>query len=383
MTFPFRLPSVNYYGKGTIANLKGEVVKSGAKLVLLISDYGVQKAGLVDKVQAIIEEVGAVVTQFLDVEPEPSFDNIDAALAALRGCSAELVVGLGGGSSLDIAKAVSAMANNSGNMLDYVGIGLIPKPGVMSVLIPTTAGTGSEVTPNAIFTDKKENLKKGVVSEYLLPTVAIVDSQLTLSMPPKVTAATGMDALTHAIESFTSNKATPQTDLYALESIRLVGKHLRRAVANGNDEDAREGMALASVFGGISLANAGVGAVHALAYPLGGQLGVAHGVANALLLPYILEFNVVGHIDKFIAVAEALGENTAGLSRREAAFRAYSAVKELSEDVGIPQTMREVGVKEEQIEGLAAAAINVTRLLGNNPRVMTLDDIRAVYRKAL
>jgi alcohol dehydrogenase len=383
MTFPFRLPGVNYYGKGAIANLKVEVAKSGVKQVLLISDYGVQKAGLVEKIQAMIEETGASVQLFLDVEAEPSFENIEAALAAFKACNGELVVGLGGGSSLDIAKAVSVMANNSGSMLDYVGIGLIPRAGVPGILIPTTAGTGSEVTQNAIFTDKKENLKKGVVSEYLLPAVAIVDSQLTLSMPPKVTAATGMDALTHAIESYTSNKTTLQTDLYALEAIRLVGKHLRRAVANGNDEDAREGMALASVFAGISLANAGVGAVHALAYPLGGQLGVAHGVANALLLPYVMEFNIVGHMDKFITVAEALGEHTAGLSRREAAFLAYKAVKELSQDVGIPQTMSEIGVKEEQIESLAIAAANVARLMANNPRVMTLDDVRAVYRKAL
>jgi alcohol dehydrogenase len=383
MTFPFRLPGVNYYGKGAIVNLKAEVTKIGAGEVFLISDRGLQKAGIVDTVKALIEEAGAHVHLFLDVEPEPSFENIDLAMAAFKECDGKLIVGLGGGSSLDIAKAVAVMANNTGNMLDFVGIGLIPQAGLTSILIPTTAGTGAEVTQNAIFTDKVENLKKGVVSEYLLPSVAIVDSQLTLSMPPKVTAATGMDALTHAVESYTSNKTTPQTDLYALEAVRLVGKHLRRAVANGADEDAREGMALASVFAGISLANAGVGAVHALAYPLGGQLGVAHGVANALLLPYVVEYNIVGHMEKFIQVAEALGENTAGLSKRDAAFRAFKAIKELSADVGIPQTLSEIGVKSEQIESLTQAAAKVTRLMANNPRAMTVDDVRDVYLKAL
>lgn len=383
MTFPFRLPGVNYYGKGTLVNLKTEVAKVEGKNVFLISDIGVQKAGLVDVVKLLLEEVGVRVHVFLDVEPEPSFENIDMALAAYKECNGDLVVGLGGGSSLDIAKAVSVMATNQGNMLDYVGVGLIPKAGVTSILIPTTAGTGSEVTMNAIFTDKKENLKKGVVSEYLLPDVAIVDSAMTASMPPKVTAATGMDALTHAIESYTSNKATPQTDLYALEAIRLTAKHLRRAVSCGSDENAREGMALASVFAGISLANAGVGAVHALAYPLGGQLGVAHGVANALLLPYVMEFNIVGYMEKFIHVAEALGENTQGLSPRDAAFRSLKAVRELSIDVGIPQTMTEIGVKAEHVDNLSQAAANVTRLMANNPRIMTYNDVREIYVKAL
>ena len=383
MTFPFRLPAVNYYGRGALTHLPGQIAGSKAKKVFLISDRGVAGAGLVDRVKALVEEGGGAVKAFLDVEAEPGFQNLEEALAALKAWPADTVVGLGGGSPLDVAKAAAAMAGNQGSIRDYVGTGLIPRPGLPAILIPTTAGTGSEVTPNAIFTDKEEKVKKGVVSPYLLPYAAIVDSTLTPSMPPSVTASTGMDALTHAIESYTSNKATPQTDLYALEAVGLAGRHLRRAVAKGDDEEAREGMALASVFAGISLANAGVGAVHALSYPLGGELGVPHGLSNALLLPYVLEYNVTGHPEKFFTLAKALGENLEGLSQREGAFRAVKAVKELSADVGIPKTLREIGIKEEQIPDLSRAAASITRLMANNPRPMNLDAVRAVYYKAL
>ncbi|SFR09685.1 iron-containing alcohol dehydrogenase [Desulfoscipio geothermicus] len=383
MVFPFRLPGVNYYGRGAVQYLAGEIQKERAKRVFLISDKGVAGAGLVDKIKNLITEAGAEVIEFLDVEAEPSVENVELAVKTFQEAGCDFIVGLGGGSPMDVSKAVSVVAVNGGSILDYVGIGLVPKPGVPFILIPTTSGTGSEVTQNAIFTDKQEQLKKGVVTEYFLPKAAIVDSDLTMSAPPKITAATGMDALTHAIESYTAPKATPQTDLYALEAIRLIAKSLRRAVAYGADSEARENMALGSVFAGISLANAGVGAVHALAYPLGGQFGVPHGVANALLLPYVMEFNIVGHVAKFAGIAEAMGENVAGKSKREAAFLALKAVRELSQDVGIPQKLSEVGVTESDIEGLATATMNVTRLLGNNPRKVTLEDARNIFTKAL
>ncbi|MGM0653671.1 MAG: iron-containing alcohol dehydrogenase, partial [Bacillota bacterium] len=248
MVHPFSLPGVNYYGPGAIANLSDELKKHDASKVFLVSDSGVASAGLVEQVSDLVKANGQEVIQYLDVKPEPTVNDLEACLGVFNENKCDLIIGLGGGSPIDVAKGVSVLATNDSGILDYVGVNLIPKPGIPKVLIPTTSGTGAEVTKNAIFTDQKEKLKKGVVSKYLLPDVAIVDSELTRSVPPAVTAATGMDALTHAIESYTSPKATIQTDLYALKAIELIGASLRRAVAFGSDKKARENMALGSVF---------------------------------------------------------------------------------------------------------------------------------------
>ncbi len=380
--FPFSLPGVIYLGTDSLAKLSAEVEKMGANKVFLITDKGLMDARVAQKVEDCLADNGVEITVYSEVEREPSVENVERAANELKKGDYDLVIGLGGGSPLDVAKGSAVLANNEGSILDYVGVELIPKPGLPLVLIPTTAGTGAEVTKNAIFTDVKAQLKKGVVSEYLLPRVAIVDPKLTVSVPAKITAATGMDALTHAIESYTSLKATIQTDLYALEAIKLISGSLRRVVADGSDLEAREKMAAGSMFAGISLANAGVGAVHALAYPLGGQFGVSHGVANALLLPYVMEFNVIGDLEKFKNVAVAMGQVVTGKSDREAAFMALTAVQELSKDIGIPQSLKEVEVPKEALEKLSLAAIDVKRLLNNNPRQVELDDIRKIYQAA-
>lgn len=382
MVHPFSLPGVNYYGQGAIANLSDELKEHGASKVFLVSDSGVASAGLVEQVSDLVKANGLEVIQYLDVKPEPTVEDLETCLDVFNDNRCDLIIGLGGGSPLDVAKGVSVLATNGGSILDYVGVNLIPKLGIPKFLIPTTSGTGAEVTKNAIFTDQKEKLKKGVVSKYLLPDVAIVDSDLTLSVPPAVTAATGMDALTHAIESYTSPKATIQTDLYALKAIELIGASLRRAVAFGSDQEAREKVALGSVFAGISLANAGVGAVHACAYPLGGKFGTGHGVTNALLLPYIMEYNMIGDLRKFSNIARALGEVTDMLSLREQAELASKAVFSLSRDIGIPQKLSEFGVKKEDIPGLAEASMKVTRLMDNNPKKLTLEEVQECLYKA-
>ncbi len=383
MVHPFSLPGVNYYGQGAITNLSDELKEHRASKVFLVSDSGVASAGIVEKVSDLVKANGLVVIQYLDVKPEPTVKDLENCLEVFNSNKCDLIIGLGGGSPLDVAKGVSVLATNDSSILDYVGVNLIPKPGIPKVLIPTTSGTGAEVTKNAIFTDQKEKLKKGVVSKYLIPDVAIVDSELTLSVPPAVTAATGMDALTHAIESYTSPKATIQTDLYALRAIELISASLRRAVAFGSDKDAREKMALGSVFAGISLANAGVGAVHACAYPLGGKFGTGHGVTNALLLPYIMEYNLIGDMQKFANIARAMGEVTEMLSLREQAELACKAVLSLSRDIDIPQKLSELGVKKEDIPGLAEASMKVTRLMDNNPKKLTLEEVQECLYKAL
>lgn len=380
---PFMLPEVNYFGKGALENLKDEVKDRNVKSIFLVSDKGLDNAGLVGELIEILKPMNVEVVKFLDVEQEPSVDNVDQAAIEFNKENCDMIVALGGGSVLDVAKGISVLASNGGSILDYAGVDLIPKSGIPKVLIPTTSGTGAEVTKNAIFTDKKQKLKKGIVSKYLLPEVAIVDPDLTLSVPPAMTAATGMDALTHAIESYTAPKATIHTDLYALKAIELISKNLRSAVSNGKNQYAREQMALGSVFAGISLANAGVGGVHALAYPLGGQFDVSHGIANALLLPYVLEFNIAADLEKFSKIASAMGEATEGKSLKEQAELSGKAVKDLSKDVGIPQNLADVGVNKDNIKGLASATMGVTRLLDNNPRRITEEDAYNILNNAL
>jgi alcohol dehydrogenase class IV len=274
------------------------------------------------------------------------------------------------------------MLTNPGRFIDYYGTDKLPNPALPIVAIPTTSGTGSEATPNAIFTDHVEKLKKGIVSPFLMPAVAIVDPTLTLTTPPKVTAATGMDALTHAVESFISRKATPQSEMYSLDAIRRIAASLRTTVFDGANLAARTEMSLGSYFAGVAIANAGTAAVHALAYPLGGQFGVPHGVSNALLMPYVLDVTQLGNQAKFAVVAQAMGEVVEGLSVREAAQTAVDAIRQLSLDVGIPRRMREVGVPREAIKGMAAAAVQITRLLDNNPRRLSQEDIQAIYEQA-
>ncbi|BAF61077.1 MAG: iron-containing alcohol dehydrogenase [Pelotomaculum sp.] len=383
MAYPFRLPEVVYLGRGALANLGQEVKRFAASRALLITDAGVQAAGLDKKIIGMIEEVGTKVDVFAEVEAEPSTETVDRAGRLVREGGYQLLVALGGGSPMDVTKGASVLAVNGGSIKDYVGIELIPQKGVPAIFIPTTAGTGSEVTQNAIFAFKEEQVKKGVVSRHLLPRVAIVDPELTLSCPPRLTAATGVDALVHAVESYTALKATPQTDIYALEAIRLISASLRTAVFNGSDLEAREKMALGSFFAGVSLANAGVGAVHALAYPLGGKFHVSHGVSNALLFAPVLEFNCLSNLAKFARVAGAMGEPVAGKSCREAAMLAVKAVRELVEDVGIPTRLRDVGVSEDDIEFLTLSAEKQTRLLSNNPRAMTRKDIERIYSSTL
>ena len=268
-------------------------------------------------------------------------------------------------------------------MRDYLGTGLVQKRGVPSILMPTTSGTGAEITPNSLFYVPEARDKKAIVSPYTIPDVAIVDPLLTLTVPASVTAATGVDALCHAVESYTSVNAGPMTDMYALEAIRLIALSLRTAVGNGSDLFAREAMARGSMFAGISIANAGTNAVHALAYPLQGQHRITHGIANSLMLPYVLDFNAVSNLAKFAKVAEAMGEPVSGLSPREAALRSVSACRDLSQDVGIPQHLSQVGVHAEHLDDLVEGAMGVTRLLANNPRKVTREDARAIFEQAL
>lgn len=379
----FRVPAQITLGLGAAGTVGMEAKRLGGTHAFVMSDPNVQKVGATERILDALAAQGIRTTVSTDVVVEPTVESVAPGTAAARDARCDLVVALGGGTTLDTAKAVALLMRNEGSVEDYLGIGLVKQRGVPSILIPTTSGTGAEITPNALFLVPADREKKAVVSPHIIPDVAIVDPLLTLTVAPKVTAATGMDALSHAVEAYTSLNASPLTDLYALEAVRLIGTHLRTAVANGNDVAAREGMAKASLYAGIAIGNAGTNIVHALAYPLQGQHRVTHGVANSLLLPYGMEFNALSNLPKFAAVAEALGEPIQGLSPRAAAAKSAEACRLLSLDVGIPQKLGEVGIKAEHLDALADGAMKVTRLLANNPRQVRPEDARAILEKAL
>jgi alcohol dehydrogenase class IV len=379
----FRIPAQIIVGCGAVETVGAEVKRLNGARAFVIADPNLQKAGVTDRVMAALQGQEVEARLFTAVEPEPSVQSIAVATTAVREYGCDALIGIGGGSALDTAKAAVLLTKNPGSLEDYFGIGLVKQRGVPSILIPTTSGTGAEITPNSLFYVPALHEKKAVVSPHTIPDIAIIDPLLTLTVPPGVTAATGMDALSHAVEAYTSLNASPMTDLYAVEAIRLIGAHLRTAVANGSDLAAREGMARASFYAGIAIGNAGTNIVHALAYPLQGQHRITHGVANSLLLSYGMEFNALSNLTKFAAVAEALGEPIAGLSPRAAAAKSAEACRLLSMDVGIPQRMREVGIRQEHIGALVDGAMKMTRLWANNPRQVRPEDAKAILEKAL
>jgi len=370
-------------GPGSIENIGAEIKRLGASQVLVVTDPGLVKTGLVDKLERLLQAAGLSFTRFDEVEADPSYETAVKAAQRLAEDKADLIVGIGGGSAQDVAKVSSILATNVGPVSEYFGIDLVPSPGLKLILIPTTAGTGSEVTPIAILSDHHEKLKKGIVSAHLFPSVAILDPLLTLGLPPQVTAATGMDALIHAVEAYTSKNASPMTDLLAIQAIRLVYGSIRTAFSNGTDVEARGKMLEGSMLAGMAFANAGVTAVHAFAYPIGAEFHIPHGVANSIMLVPVMEFNMLGNIPKFAYLAEVLGENVAGLSPREAALKAVDALRVLSRDLRVPERLSAFGVKDECIPDLAKGVMKVTRLLANNPRLLKLEDAEAIYRCVL
>ena len=291
----------------------------------------------------------------------------------------DLIVGFGGGSPIDVAKVVAILATNDDKLEDYVGVDQVPKKGLPLIAVPTTAGTGSEVTAIAIFANEKLNVKQGVVSPHLIPNIALVDPVLTYSCPPNVTAASGMDALIHNIEAYISVNATMHTDPLAAEGIKLISKSIRTAVYDGSNAWARHNMAMGSLLGGIAFGNAGVGAVHAMSYPIGGAFHISHGVANTMMLPWVMEYNMLSCLQWFREIGEFMGENMDGLSDREAAQKTVDAMRTLAEDLAVPLYLSDVGIPESAIPGLVEGALTQARLWNNNPRKYTAEDMAQVY----
>lgn len=381
-TYQVMLPARVVFGVGSLDILGDEAGKVGAGNALIVTDPGVYKAGLIDPVRERLSKAGLSVDVFSEAEPEPTATRLNAVAKELGQGSYDLLVGIGGGSSMDTAKGLSILLTHGGDCRDYLGVNKVPAPGIPVFALPTTAGTGSEVTGNAIFGDPEKEVKLAIVSPYILPRLALVDPTLTYGCPPKVTAASGIDALVHVIECYTGNKASNFSDTLALEAMRIIAANLRTAVKNGSDKEARRRMSEGALLAGIAFGNSGVAAVHALAYSLGSHFHVPHGVANGLLLPYVMECNLSANIPKYAVVAQMLGVKSPGLSPQKVAEQGVDAVKGLISDIGLPLHLRDLSVPKEALEGMAVATMDITRLLDNNPKRLTLDDVRLIWEKA-
>ncbi len=378
----FFSPNKVLFGIGASREIGKEAKALGGTKVLIVTDPGVANSGLVASLRTNLEEAGMKVFLFDRVEPEPPASLVDESAQLAKEKGVDIVIGVGGGSSLDIAKGASLLASNPGNVLDYCGMDLIPKRGLPKILVPTTAGTGSEITRVFVLTDKTDNTKKVVYSNYAIPELALVDPILTISMPSKVTADTGMDALVHAIETYVSMNATPFSDLLATKAIELIAKYLPMAFAKGENIEARYHMSLASLLAGMAFASGGLGAVHALAYPLGTEYHLPHGRTNAIMLPHIMEFNLIGNRSRYALIAEMMGKGENRPDLKERAALAVEAVIELLDDVQIPYHLKDYGIPKEAIPKLVEGGMRFARLFVPNPRNLSPSDVESIYTGA-
>lgn len=375
----FYSPHKIIFGQGTAAQAGTEAKVLGATRVLIVADPGVVKADLLKPVTDSILSMGITFSLYDKVEPEPPARVVDEAHAQFEAESCDFVLGIGGGSSLDVAKGVSILARNGGRILDYSGLDLVKRAGAPKILMPTTSGTGAEITRALVVTDEATNVKHVVYTLYCLPEVAIVDPRLTFTMPRSVTADTGMDALVHAIETYVSMNATPFSDILAEKAIAWIGRYLPVAWAKGSNEEARYYMSLAATVTGMAFASGGLGAVHGLSYVLGTRYHMPHGRSNAIMLPHVMRFNLTGAPVKYAAIASLLGCDTVGLSVDEAAVLSVDAVLHLLEKIDIPVCLTAYGIPEQDIPHLVEGGMKQSRLFATNPRDLSEEDVRGIY----
>jgi len=381
-SFLWQIPTKIYFGVGEAKKIYGRVKELDGKNVLIVTDTAIRNTGIIDEIEEQIKNGGDISIDIFDeVEPNPTVEIIKKGVERGKNRSIDLIIAIGGGSSLDTGKAIALLMKNEGE-IGYFWKNPPKNKSIPLIAVPTTAGTASEVTWVTVIKDTDKKVKMGIGNPKIAPTIAICDPLLTISMPKSVTVSTGLDALTHAIESYTNTITEPISESIALHAIYLIGKYLRAAYAKGDNIEARYNMLLASLMAGIAFANTKLGVVHAITSPMGGYFDVAHGVINAILLPYVMEYNLIGNIDKFAKVARALGENVDGLNKYQIARASVKAVKDLSNDVGLPKGLAEVGVKEEFLEEICKEAMkNVGVQI--NPRQPKLEDLISICRAAM
>lgn len=379
--YSFKVPQTVEFGLGSLAKIP-EILKSeGSESVFLVSDHGLESIGVVDRVAGIIESAGITCTRYLDVLPNPTVEIVESAAELFEQSGASSIVALGGGSPIDVAKAIGVLATFGGKITDYEGADKVPGRILPLLAIPTTAGTGSEATASAVITDKQRNYKFSVISYNILPTHAILDPELIMTAPAGVAAACGVDAFIHAMEAYVSRQASPFTDAMAEKAMELIGGNLRRFVADRSNPDAACAMMVGSNLAGIAFAWARLGNIHALSHPVSAYFGVAHGVANAILMPYVVEFNALADTGRYEKIYSYIRKGRGPIDSFEPEML-VEALRELNRDLNIPEHLSDVGVTDEYFDAMADDAMHTVNVIAN-PRATTHKDLVALYNKAL
>ena len=380
----FILNEVSYFGPGARKELPGVIARLGFKKAMIVTDKGLIQYGVAKMVSDVLDEAAIPYEIYSEVKPNPTVTNVQMGVEAFKQSGADCLVAIGGGSAMDTAKGIGIIINNPefADVVSLEGVAPTKRKSVPIIALPTTAGTAAETTINYVIIDEEKQKKMVCVDPNDIPCCSIVDAELMYSLPKGTTAATGLDALTHAIEGYITKGAWEMSDMFEIEAIRMINKYLRTAVFEPTNPVGRNGMAVAQYIAGMAFSNVGLGVVHGMAHPMGSLFDIPHGVANAMLLPTIMEFNAPVCLDKYVEIAKAMGAYREGMSKEEAADAACKAVRDLAIEVGIPQHLTEIGIKEEDIPALAEQAITDVCTPGN-PREVTKEDIIALYRKVL
>ena len=381
-THTFFSPTKVIMGMHTASQAGAEIKQLGGGKTLLATDPGVVEAGLLEPVTASLERANIEYVIYDGVEPEPPSRVIDKGAEIFKAESCDLILGIGGGSSLDASKGISIVAGNKGSILDYCGMDQVPQKGAPLILMPTTAGTGAEVTRGVVLTDEEKNMKNVVFSPYAIPSTAIVDPQLTFSMPPTVTADTGMDAMVHAVETYVSMNATVFSDIMAEQAIAWIARYLPVAWSKGSNVEARNYMTMAATLAGFAFGSGGLGAVHGLAYPLGTEYHMNHGRTNAIMLSHIMAFNLSGNPVKYAKIASLMGNDVQGLSPLEAAEVSVMAIQELLDTIKVSYRLGDYGIPESDLPKLVEGGMKQARLFVPNPRDLAEEDVRSIFENA-
>lgn len=378
LNFEFLLPTRIVFGNDVVDQI-GDEAKNFGQRALIVTDKGVLKTGIVEKIQQLLAAAQIEVAVFSDVDPNPRDKSVDKGAKKAKQFKTDMLIGIGGGSAIDTAKAIGVIMQEGGKIQDYEGLNVVKKPITPLIVVPTTAGTGTEVTFWSVITDTKRKFKMSIGSPLMAAKVAFVDPMLTLSLPKDITAYTGIDALVHSIEGYTATLSQPISDSLALTAIELIHDNIRKAYANGSNVAARYNMMLGSMLAGIAFGNSDVASVHCMGEAMGGLYDAPHGLSMAVCLPYCIEYNIIANPQKFARIAQALGETTAGLSTLAAAQKCVSAVKKLLEDLNIPGA-RTIGLKKQDLSRLAeAAAANVA--VESNPRILDKQDFLSLFQR--
>lgn len=378
------LNETSYFGAGCRKEIKGELARRGYKKAFVVSDRDLVKFGVAKMVTDELDEAGVAYVVFDEVKANPTIHNVQTGFGKFKAFAPDVIIAIGGGSVIDTAKAIGIIATNPDfyDVRSLEGVADTKHKAFPIMAFATTSGTAAEVTINYVITDEEAGRKLVCVDPHDIPVVAFNDAEMMTSMPKGLTAATGMDALTHAIEGYITKGAHALSDLLCRNSIKMIAENLATATFDGKNAEAREGMAMGSYVAGMAFSNVGLGIVHSMAHPLGARYDIAHGVANALLLPFVMEYNMSAAMKKYGDIARAMGVRTEGLTEEQAALAAIDAVRTLSKAIGIPQRLGEIGIREEQLPQLAADAL-IDPCTGGNPKDVTVEDILAIYKKAL